>query len=147
MRLFGAARLIEPADLVGRTFLGEVLKVNFSVIGSRALIANVGWFGDLVKFPIPRRNRFFEMRFDSDSHSGINYWPARGEILPFQMYEDSDRASLVVDYSVPANLPVLQRPYLDEIRRTPDGTLIGKFYYRVAGIPVLFLWFSLVEIV
>ncbi len=141
-------------DFRGQRFNGVILLVQKWELGKILFTQYTGRNADLVTGKLYARPLTFRKRFhgadSSQGESGINFWPVRGtETMPMKIslaqgILDDGRESLLIDYDVPSNRRVTERPLLDEVRRIPGTQLyLGRMYYRVHGLSVPFLWFAL----
>jgi hypothetical protein len=55
---------------------------------------------------------------------------------------ESQEASLLINYDLSANTPIMRR-VVDRVRRLPDGRLVGKLFYRVLGREVPLFFFEM----
>ncbi len=149
-------RCVEPKllDFRGRRFNGIVLRVHGGIFGKIGLVQYVGGLRDLLVGSLFSQQMTFQKRFlaqDNDrGESGINYWPVLGiEAMPMKIYVSSStttpsKNSLKVDYNVPFNMRILQRPIIDEIVEIPNSRIyLGRMFFRLSTWHIPFLWFAL----
>src|SRR3990167_4406426 len=154
------SRAIDPRveDFRGHKFNGLILYVVAGPAGKALFSLYAGYELDLLPGSLYSKPLTFQKRFyknDEDGKSGINYWPVLGkESLPMRIYLSPAIVasplkpinSLKIDYSIPSNKKLFEKPLVDEVRQIPNSNLyIGKMYYRECktGKHFFFLWFAL----
>lgn len=147
---------VEPKleDFRDHKFNGLILLVHYGFIGKIGISLYTGTFFNTVFGVFSSRSLSFQKRFlkaDNDQkESGINFWPLRNtEAMPMKIYlspsiVNKELKSLKVDYNVPANLSIIVKPIIDDIRQIPNSSFyLGCMYYRLFGLNIPFLWFAL----
>jgi hypothetical protein len=156
-RIFELSETPAPSELRGRHFNGLILLVEEERFGkflftqyTGGLRGNLALAAGMMYARALTFQKAFLDRDNEKGESGINYWPLLGKSsMPMRIYSSLALLgvagqSLKIDYDLSTNLALIQKPLIDEIRRVPGSDLyLGKMYYRVAGHPVLFLWFAL----
>lgn len=152
-RLFERGSAPSPGDFRGQRLNGLILHVSRGRFGKYIFTQYTGKNADLLTGRLYARPLTFQKRFwpadNAAGESGINFWPVRGaESMPMKIYVGpgllDGAPSLKVDYDVPRNKPVVERPLLDEVRAIPGTSLyLGRMYFRLGSHPVPFLWFAL----
>ncbi|OGQ34215.1 MAG: hypothetical protein A3F16_07685 [Deltaproteobacteria bacterium RIFCSPHIGHO2_12_FULL_43_9] len=158
--IFNRAEDPKVEDFRGHKFNGLILFVTGGIGGNVIFSQYTGYdldtlSGALASKPLTFQKRFYK-RDKDNGESGINYWPMLGqESMPMNIKlspaigstSKNPINSLKIDYSVPSNDGIFEKPLIDEVRQIPNSTLyIGKMHYRIGskiGAHVLFLWFAL----
>ena len=153
-QLFSACIDPKVEDFRDHRFNGVILLVHYGLIGKIGIALYTGTFSNTIFGVFSSRALCFQKRFlktdNEKKESGINFWPLRNiTSMPMKIYLNAsltvkDLKSLKVDYDVSANIPIVVKPIIDEIRQIPESSLyLGRMYYRLFGLNIPFLWFAL----